>query len=81
MIVCHNCNLPFEIDPTQLSELETLCKKYKVLEPKLFGSAARDDFNPTTSDLDFLVTFADPPEGMRLGTQFFGFSGRPGEPV
>ena len=26
---------------------------------ELFGSAARDNFDPSTSDLDFLVTFED----------------------
>jgi uncharacterized protein len=63
----------FKMTTGQTNELRDLCKKYEVLELKLFGSAAREDFNPESSDLDFLVTFAEPPVGMRLGTQFFGF--------
>jgi len=38
-------------------ELNALCETYGVLRLGLFGSAARDDFNPETSDLDFLVLF------------------------
>ena len=53
--------------------LEALCRNYDVRRLSLFGSAVRVDFDPQSSDLDFLVEFGDPPEGMRLGTQFFGF--------
>jgi predicted nucleotidyltransferase len=52
--------------------LAALCRRYAVVRLKLFGSATRDDFNPSTSDLDFLVEFSDPPEGMRLAPQYFG---------
>jgi predicted nucleotidyltransferase len=37
-------------------ELATFCKKWRIRELSLFGSALRDDFGPE-SDLDFLVTF------------------------
>jgi predicted nucleotidyltransferase len=39
------------------SEIETLCRTYRVRRLELFGSAARDDFDPTRSDIDFLVEF------------------------
>jgi len=53
--------------------IDSLCRTYDVRRLSLFGSAARDDYNPLVSDLDFLVEFGEPPAGMRLGTQFFGF--------
>ena len=39
------------------AELERICRLRHVREIDLFGSAARDDFDPQHSDLDFLVTF------------------------
>ena len=44
-------------------ELATLCRRYHVQRLELFGSAAAGDFNPESSDLDFLVMFEelDPP--------------------
>ena len=41
----------------QLQALRELCRKHRVERLDLFGSAARDDFDPATSDLDFLVGF------------------------
>src|SRR5262245_18920419 len=38
-------------------ELEALCRRFHVRRLDLFGSAARDDFDPSRSDLDFLVEF------------------------
>ena len=40
-------------------ELAKLCQKFKVERLDLFGSAAAGDFKPETSDLDFLVSFAE----------------------
>jgi hypothetical protein len=37
--------------------LQTLCRRWRVAELCLFGSALRDDFRPD-SDIDLLVTFA-----------------------
>ena len=34
-----------------------LCRKYHVAALEVFGSAATDDFNEKTSDIDFLVEF------------------------
>ena len=36
--------------------LAAFCRKWKIREMSLFGSALRDDFGPE-SDLDFLVSF------------------------
>jgi predicted nucleotidyltransferase len=39
--------------------LAALCRRFGVARLELFGSALRDeDFDPTHSDVDFLVTFA-----------------------
>lgn len=39
------------------AELGALCRRFHVRRLDLFGSAARDDFDPARSDLDFLVEF------------------------
>lgn len=41
----------------KLDDLHTLCEKHHVRALYLFGSAMREDFDPATSDLDFLVEF------------------------
>lgn len=38
-------------------ELQTLCRRFHVRRLDLFGSAARGDFDPQRSDIDFLVEF------------------------
>jgi len=38
-------------------EIAELCRKHHVRRLSVFGSAARDDFNPETSDVDVLVAF------------------------
>lgn len=40
-----------------LAEIAALCKKYGVKRLELFGSAARGDFDPAKSDVDFFVEF------------------------
>jgi len=52
-------------------ELTRLCARYHVRRLELFGSAARDDFDPARSDLDFLVEFGDVPDG-QLANCYFG---------
>ena len=39
------------------AELASLCEQHGVMTLALFGSALREDFDPTASDLDFLVEF------------------------
>ncbi len=54
------------------SEIADICRRFGVLRLVVFGSAARaEDFDPTRSDLDFLVEF-DPraPERLTLDTYF-----------
>ena len=41
------------------TEIDSLCRRHDVRRLELFGSAARGDFNPKTSDLDFIVEFTD----------------------
>ena len=49
-----------------IEALRELAIKHRVERLDLFGSAAREDFDPETSDLDFLVTFEPmPPRGAR----------------
>jgi predicted nucleotidyltransferase len=43
------------------NELAMLCRRFGARRLDVFGSAARDDFDPATSDLDFLVDFEDVP--------------------
>jgi predicted nucleotidyltransferase len=40
-------------------QIEALCRRYHVARLELFGSAARGDFDATTSDLDFFIQFQD----------------------
>ena len=51
--------------------IATFCKRFHTSRLEVFGSAARvDDFNPATSDVDFLIEFD---EGTTPGLHdFFG---------
>ena len=52
-------------------EVRALCRRFGGRRLALFGSAARDDFDPERSDLDFLYEFeAKPPGG--YADAFFG---------
>lgn len=54
-------------------EITRICRRYRVQRLDLFGSAARGtDFNPETSDADFLVEF-QPPLLPGIARRFFGF--------
>lgn len=54
----------------RLDELRTLCEKHCVKALYAFGSATRDDFDPESSDLDFLVEFEPLPPGRRADAYF-----------
>jgi len=43
--------------PIPTAQLEEFCRRWKIAELRVFGSALREDFRPD-SDLDLLVTFA-----------------------
>jgi predicted nucleotidyltransferase len=46
-----------QIVTDKLPEIRAACEKHKVRNLWLFGSATTDEFDPATSDLDFLVEF------------------------
>jgi len=50
--------------------LAKLCKKYHVAVLDVFGSAATDDFDEKTSDIDFLVEFDSTVKANRFDTFF-----------
>ena len=51
--------------------ISAICRRYHIRRLDVFGSAARaDDFNPSSSDADFLVEFA--PEARTGLLEFFG---------
>ncbi|HEU0155554.1 MAG TPA: nucleotidyltransferase family protein [Stellaceae bacterium] len=66
-------------------ELGALCRRFHVRRLDLFGSAARGDFDPERSDLDFLVEFDRAhPDALSLRTYFGlkeGLEGLLGRPV
>ncbi len=43
--------------PIPNEQLSEFCRRWKIAELRVFGSALRDDFRPD-SDVDLLVTFA-----------------------
>jgi hypothetical protein len=45
---------------SQLPAITALCERYGVAHLELFGSATSTEFNPETSDFDFLVERAAP---------------------
>jgi uncharacterized protein len=41
-------------------QIAALCRKYHVKQLTAFGSAARDDFDPSHSDIDLIAEFQNP---------------------
>ena len=56
---------------TNLAELAGICRERHVRRLAIFGSAARGEFKPGTSDLDFLVEF-DPLPPAEHARHYFG---------
>ena len=54
----------------KLSDLELICRRRHVRRIELFGSATGPDFDPATSDLDFLVTFDELPTSLYADAYF-----------
>jgi len=52
--------LPIEIE-NKIERLVVLCNKYKVNRIFVFGSIAKGNFNPQTSDVDLIVEIEDLP--------------------
>jgi len=40
-----------------VDDIASLCREHRVKRLDVFGSAARDDFDPEASDVDFIVEF------------------------
>ena len=55
----------------RLDDIGALCRRFGVARLDLFGSAARGDFDPARSDLDFLVAFT-PEARSRAFDNYFG---------
>jgi len=55
------------------ARIEQLCRKHQVKRLELFGSAARGDFDPASSDLDFFVEFQDY-RSPTIADQWFGLA-------
>ena len=49
----------FSISDDKRDAVCALCVRYRVRQLDLFGSATCEDFDPASSDLDFLVDFQD----------------------
>ena len=52
-------------------EIIALCQQYGVIKLDLFGSATGPNWDPETSDFDFVVEFTD--YGPGISTRFFDF--------
>ncbi len=50
-----------EFITAQREQIAELCRRHHVRRLAVFGSAARDDFDPTRSDVDIIVEFDDIP--------------------
>ena len=70
-----------QIVQQRLVALRELCIKHRVERLDLFGSAARDDFDPETSDLDFLVEFEPMPPREHTDSYFGLLAGGPEEKI
>lgn len=57
---------------TRRAEVAELCRRFHVRRLDLFGSATRDDFDPSRSDVDLLVEF-DPGTTLSPFDAYFGF--------
>lgn len=60
-----------ELIENQRSQLAEICRRLHVRRLELFGSAARDDFDPARSDIDVLVEF-EPDSSVRALDTYFG---------
>ena len=57
----------------KIPDIAALCERYGVAHLELFGSAAGPDFDPESSDYDFLVELDDRETGSR-GRRWLGFA-------
>ena len=57
----------------KLDAIAALCREYGVLRLDVFGSAAKGTFDPETSDLDFVASFADR-KNLNYADRYFDFA-------
>jgi predicted nucleotidyltransferase len=55
-----------------LERIAAICRRFDVKTLELFGSAARGDFDPQSSDVDFLIEFRNY-DAPSIADQWFGF--------
>jgi len=58
---------------SQLAQVASLCRRYGVRKLELFGSAVTGEFDPQSSDLDFLIEF-DMGRSDNLFQRYFGLN-------
>jgi uncharacterized protein len=58
----------------KLPQIEELCRRFGIARLELFGSATGPEFNPETSDFDFLVEFEDISPASNYGIRFLDFA-------
>lgn len=61
-----------QIITDNLPAVRAICEQFGVARLELFGSAARDDFDPETSDVDVIVDFLD--YGPGVTDRYFGLT-------
>ena len=57
----------------RLSDVAEICRHHGVERLETFGSVMREDFDPLTSDLDFIVRFA-PPHGRGYADRYLNLA-------
>jgi predicted nucleotidyltransferase len=57
----------------RLSAVAEICRHFGVERLEAFGSVTRDDFDPSSSDLDFIVRFA-PPHGRGFADRYLSLA-------
>jgi len=60
-----------DIERDKQADLEEVCRQRSVARLEIFGSVAKGEDDPDSSDLDFLVEFKELPFGKRADA-FFG---------
>jgi predicted nucleotidyltransferase len=56
---------------TKRQQIDDLCRQYHVRRLAVFGSALREDFDPSQSDIDFIVEFG-PLSSVEYADNYFG---------
>ena len=65
-----------ELVASRRDAIAALCREYGVAKLEVFGSVMTDEFDPETSDIDFIVTF-HPIKGLNAWVDhFFGLERR-----